>query len=754
MRQQSGAIARSFTNLDWDVQTVQSSGNLLAGTKRFFLSGTNRVGRNYLSDPKTVTILDGDKLSFTIASTVRGAGEDLWRLLISAADTTNPQDAVMIAEIKVILDDQQTQINLPLPFDLLNPTDIETNLANMTVATVADLDTVVNPINGQLKSVDNLGGAWRRYDSNSGLWVPHYFSTQFTYISNIQGPEGADQLLGADLIIKPPKIDTSGSQTTTIPLRYEIVNGEAGQEGSSEEGSLNLRIAINGSPLDENGRFYGPRFADIYKYKLIGYRDVAERTLDVSMLNAGVTQSWHPELKRILIPDPLPVGSAIVLDLWIDTPTLNLNQAGYNAGDILGVSFDKLARSGQPTDLVYITGDNKVLAEGGGLIALPDKLTDGAAIIGRLIFEAPIQNGIFNSALQDQEDQLVIINSAPGGTVRTSESPASLLTSEGIRAVFSTRDGFSDPSEISDEYVLTAENSLEFTINHPVDINGLATIRSNYPDPLVRGRTDAKWQNLPFRVFLYKGSQLYQQNTLEISNGDPSQTITIQNLDDFTPINTGLPSGTNTYGPNYSLYTPLKPSIGIPVNVPGVLQPDIYRIAIVYYYTSPNNIITRIDHQAPGTLAYMPATIENLLAVFPLWSNTHLTTESARELDSSTLINGSVHMFVDKNYAPYVFRNDVFLDDDGVSAISPQGFGTFFPQPTLGFEIASQTQVFPRKPRLIFGYGFTIEENIISDAIVVSINPDVIVQGESTQYLLSPEGEFYESPEGEVYTTQ
>ncbi len=734
MRSQLASFSLQLTNTDWGVSREEGTGNLQAGTKTVYLQLQNRVGRNLLSVGKSITYETGDSVIVTLPDSLIREGEDVWAFVISAEDTGNIEDAVQIAIVDYKLSDQISMIELPIELTLSEEAHLETN--NLNVADANNLPSGSDQINGQLRFIDSDNKLYR-YNAETDIWIEHYFDTANTFLNSTKEARGADQELGADLIIPPLSIDNNASPITTQPIRYWLIGAESEEEGITMGGNFNLRIAINGSTVSETGKVWGNVFAGLFKFQLIGYYRLLTRSIDTGMESVGVTQTWHPQYNLLSLPLDLPAGYAAVFDIWLEADLTALTGAGFDEGDTLGISFDRLGRLGLPSDIAPLTGD-AVFAEGNQLLVLPNKILSGKAIAGGFFFDAPAQAGIFNSAPANTPNQVVILNGATGGTVRTSVAPAVLLSSEVIRCTFSTEAGYTDPSEFSDPFILNATGGLTITLVHPVNPNNRANIRGDYSDPAIAGSPLADWNNPPTRGYLLQGSTLWEKQTLITSDSSATQTFEILNLEDFRQVEY-IGSGSSILGADFGLFKPGKPSISELEG--GVLQPNTYQFAFRYEYTAPNNLITRIRHDVEGTINVFPQTLSDLLSTYKRWSDTVLTIAEARALDTSLRNPLSVWLISDLNFAPYILRLDITSADDGRNVIRfSQGVGGFIPLKTLGIRFATNTRLLDSYSLVRFSSGLIADEDILGSAITVRVDDSIFPSIESRPNLIDDSG--------------
>lgn len=740
MKYQVGSFTQQLSNGDWIASVDTGTGNLIASAITLYIQLLNQVGLNLLSPGKILTYQTGDRIIINIPASLIANGENVFKIIISGEKTGDVNDAVQLAAIEYRLSDQVSTIALPVDLILSEEAHLETD--NLNVANAASLPSGADLINGQLRYLESEM-KWVRYEELIDVWVDHYFDTASTYLNNTEDLKGADQDLGADVIIPPLPINTDIAPITTSPIRYWLIGAVSESEGITISGSFNLRISINGATVSDTGKIWANAFAGLFKFQLVGYYRLLTRGIDTGMDGVGVTQAWHPQYNLINLPIALPSGYAAVYDIWLDGDFTNL----IGSGDTLSIDFDRLGRVGIPTELAQLTGD-VVFSEGNQLLALPNKILDGIAIAGGFYFKAPTEAGIFNSAPANTANQVVILNGATGGTVRTSVTPATLLSSEVIRATFSTEAGFTDPSEFSDIFTLTATGGLTITVQHPVNPNNRATVRANYPDNAIASSILADWDNPDFRVYVLQGSNLWEEQSLRNSDSSASQEIEIQDLSNFVLVSF-IPDSVALLGVDFGLFAPGKPIVA--QGTGGVLQPNNYQVAIRYEYPSPNNSITRIRHDVPEAITVFPQSLADLLSTLQRWSNTVISVAEARVLDADLRTPLSVWLISDLGYAPYLLRLDITSPDDGRNVIKfDVGVGGFIPLKTLGLRFSNESQLFDAYSIVRIGSGLIVDEDIVGSAIAIRLDESIIAPIETRTNLLDSQGNFLKSANGDL----
>lgn len=682
MRSQHGSFTERFAQLDWAVEQLASEGNLTANTYHFSVSAFNRVGRGLLSGIKSITTVAGDKIRITLGSSLVQPGEDVWGIIVSCQTTGNQNEAVQVAMFDVR--DRADQVStFELPGEIEFTEDYQLETIDLAVDSSGDLPLAVP--HGAVRTITDESDRIVFWSAIAAQWENYFFDSIFTYLGNPQNEEGSDQILGADPIIPPLMFDTEVSRVTTTKERYWLVNEAAEGQGADLEGNINLRIFINGATTKGN-IIWGNVFAGLIKFELVGYYRLLSRGLDSSLDFVGVTQEWHPAENQLTLPDPLPAGYAAVYDIWLDGDTSLFSLAGYEASDVLSISFDYLGKVGRYIpELAALIGEDMVFADRDRLLVLPNKILSGSAIVKKFFFEkAREEKGIFSDVSPNTPNQNLIINGATGGTIRTSTSSAT-LSSEAIRATFSTEAGYTNPSDYSNEVTLSESSGLRITLNNPVGLNNKATVRSDYPDPLIAGNDQADWDNPLQRIYLVLNDlTIYEQQTPVTSGSSATQTIEITDLSDYLDVTENPPQDAEVlFGSNFSLFKPGTPELEELVG--GSLPAGTYKVAVRIEYPEPNYSITRLDQSSSHLIPQLNQTFAEALAGFKIWQDKRLTTEEMRSLPTADRVSYSVWINTSFGNVPYILDPTITSEDDGRNVIRfDNGIGGFIPLKSFG----------------------------------------------------------------------
>ena len=430
------------------------------------------------------------------------------------------------------------------------------NTSNLEVATASELPSGSDLINGIVRKVTDEDKIYA-YNEEEAAFLTHKFSSINTFLTETDLEEGADQLLGAAPIFSVPRKEAG---VDSVRVRYWLLNGFSEQDNPviSAGQSFNFIIYVNGeSYTDSEGKtiWFNQVFDGLIKFELVGYYRYLNAAFDNSIDSAGIEQIWSPSSipKSILtLPQDLPAGWAAVVDVWLSFDEITRANRGIQETDFIGIEFDRPRKFSAPSPLTNALGNNTIFGTDDRALVLPNKIFAGKGVInGR---DVSVEEQVLEGISQDTDNQLVVINSLDG-SVRVVQPAEEIFNEEIVRASISTSPGRTNPSEVSNSVTLTAGQSLSVTIAHPV-IGNRATVRGDYPDPLIVGSTLAFWDNPEMRLAIAHDGTLYEANYLVSADTISSQTIEISSLDDFVEVGF-LPEVASDFG----LFKPQAPTI-------------------------------------------------------------------------------------------------------------------------------------------------------------------------------------------------
>ena len=751
LRAQHGSFRRLVDSEDWNA-VVESNGNLTAPvTLYLYVQLVNRVGRNLLSVPRSVSAAAGDKIVVTFNESLVRPGEDVLAIILSASLTNEPTTAVQIAWLDYRLADQISTIALPATIELTEDAHVE--VTDLTVDTAAHLPSGTDQLNGMVREITDEGKIYS-YSGLEDSWLFHKFSTVGSYNSQTDLEEGADQLIGAVPLFLPP---VKSSTADSVRVRYWLLNGfEENSAPVIRQGqSINFIISVNGetySSVEGRSLWFNQVFDGLIKFELVGYYRYLNSSFDNSMDGAAVEVTWSPlsiPPSVLTLPVDLPSGWAAVIDVWLSFDEITLQNRGIKDTDVIGIEFDLPRKLSTPSPLVNAFGENIIFSEGDRALVLPDKIFSGKGIVdGR---DVSIEEQDLEGIVADTDNQLVVVDSV-NSNVRLVQPGEEIYNSESVRATISTSGGRTNPSSASNTVDLASGQSLEITITHPV-IGNRGTVRGNYPDSLIAGSTLAFWDNPDLRLAIAHDNTLYEANYLITADTASSQTISLSSLDDFVEV-PFLPSVSNDFG----LFEPQAPSLAA-TGTAGTLPVGEYKAFFVYEYPAPNTSITKVSHEpdflesitSTPALKTMPGNFQEL-AKPSLWSKDILATVAdARALSGQDLLPWRVWQLGAKRI-PYHYNPNNNSPDDAVSVIRPDAVatGALVPVPTLGLRVANALTIFNPHTLLKIGKGLSVTEDVAGDAIVVSLDSSAIAPVETVEPIYTSGGSVLQASNGEI----
>ena len=715
MRFQLGSFIDKVPVSDWSV-TVESGGNLSGGAINLHLSLVNRVGFNLLSIPVNAVYSAGDKLTIVLNPSIIRDGEDIHKFVISGQTTGNNSDAVQLAEISYREEFDTgnfTLATLPLTLELTEDSHLET--ANLAIADFSNFPAI--PVNGMLRE---LGGQWYRYDVDAtegaypatiGYWIAHYFSTASTYLTSTQSDRGADRSQGA-AIIAPPKKKIGNNDS--LKVRYWGNNDDLAGEIIKTGTALQLLVSVNGNLFSNSAPDgYGSKFSNLIKYQLVGYYRTSDSSFNSSVTDAGTINLWSIN-NPIVIPEDLTPGYIAVYDIWLSYTESQIAGKGISENDVIGIGLKLGLDAVGSSSLAAIYGNNLILNRQQCLTIVPNKMLSGYGIVNGLDFQ--VSDFLPLAGMQqDTANQLVLI--APD--TKSVRVGLTATTGEVVRATISTEGGYGQPSPVSNSIALIAGQNLEITFSHPV-AGGKATIRGDYPDSQTAGNNQADWNSPDIRLFVKEGGQWYQKTNLIAATAFATQTITLTDLADFSPV-PGIPDGIPIYGADFGLYAAGQPTI-VATGTGGSLTAGTYEAIWYYEYPLPNAKITKIDHVANNAIAKEETTQSKV------YQDT-LTLAAAKALTINDLSADLLYAVKNNNTQNLYYwdATSVLAGDDytvvevaGIASGRLRLVGT--PKPNYSNGTNSYSQ-----PTLEFGSSFTVTEDAPNNKIAIAFDTTLLV---------------------------
>jgi hypothetical protein len=707
--------------IDYTVTVLTGDGNLTnAISGEIYIQLFNRAGRNLLSPKTTINLAAGDGIEITLNESLIQPGEELGVMgaIISFSASSLPEDAKQLARWEAKESDQITLTTLPATITL---TEDEHFVTDGIVANAASLPTGDNLTHGMLRQVTETTKIYR-YDSSAlegdiagdpaGYWVEDFIGFD-TFIGSTEDENGSDRSISAvtNYIPAPPKQD--GVDST--PIAYWILNGLDEDSGSVilPQTLLNLRVRVNGLERAGDNYDFNVVFSNLFKIKSQGYVRRVDGSLDTSITDFGVEFNWNPNENLIIVPQQILRGYAWAIEI---SASFNINQlqGRVSPGDSITIDIFEIGSTGIYTAAYYLVGD-AVLNALKRMRVVPTKLLPGLAFFKTFFTPVFIEKPLIG-LLPDTPNQLVAVSGSLGGDVRIIQDIADLGDNEVVRAIVSTEANFSSPSPTSTPLTIAANQNIIVTLEKPI-LNGKGIIRADYPD-VIAGNIDANWNNPSIRLYVLFDGDLYQRNSLIVSNSSTLQNITIDNLNDFTIIAATEPPTQPDLSFGLWGYNSITAVVGA---AGGILAAGDYSFIWAWEYPSPNELITKIDHSEINTnVAEISKTLSDILSDVEYYGDPLPDAAAARELLVEELINQKVFMV---GFSPFVYDVSSEATDDGVNAIKPNAVSTnpgrlvAFPNKVT---VSDGTNSYTRDEIAVDSNDFALSDNTTSAGLALS----------------------------------
>lgn len=509
---------------------VSNSGaTTVARTLSFCLQAENVVGHTLPSSilgPYTINV--GERLTLTLTNTVRKAGESWLAYSLSASLTNTPSSFVQVARIPAY----DTSHNLAsFPLSIVLATDNAFQLSQ-TVPTASDLP-LINLIAGMRRGVYDLGYVFE-YDptsiltvngvsvltapSSPGRWLR--VGSFSNFIDDETEPGGSAQDLRNinELVVKYPRYACNGNDGQA--MGFWLKNTDTAPIPSGQR----ILITVLMNEIVRSGTFEG-----LLRATFKGYVNTNDGTLRTTNANGTLMRGrdtpilFENKKTDLIFEDDLQSGEAYWLEVLPNFIPSYLN-FGVANHSLIAISCTIAAQAGAFVEGGDAQG-NRIYAKYDLGLAVPIK---GAAV--RVLKRSGIVNSRSFLAIAPTTVSPFTFNTA-GQRVRINGNGAvyrgtgSLLDTEATRAVVELLPGTSAASPLSSPVVINATQGLQVTVTYPS--NGTnATIRANYPDPLLAGNTKAELNPLFVTLYVQLGSVLKRFVNLLLIDG-PTQTFDV-----------------------------------------------------------------------------------------------------------------------------------------------------------------------------------------------------------------------------------
>lgn len=602
-----GSILNQFATSTVTIAAASGGTTTVGGSYDFFIQGRNRAGRNLLSSAIAVSWTVGQKIDITINSAVRTTGGDLFRVIISAVESSDgsPNNATILAEVE--LKDASQTVDEVLPTTISLTTDGHLELDNLIVADAVSLPAT--PVNGQRRFVTS-DSKWYRYDARADEWEVSTLGSG-AYLSSTTALGGCDRPLndlGSNIILSPP--DYPGDNSEGAPVQLWLNNAFGGANVLQQGTTLSFQISVNNETDTKTGTW------DVIFYDRLEWRFLGVVTVATGAINATIQSAFAPWDGSFFAPVDINPGEALAVEVRLKFNLSELqNILPDNAS--IGINFVALGLRGDEFPAGYFTGSS--VSKGELMRVLPTTtgltIKSGLVIVvptdGQTPFISPLRSEQFITGLQsDTAGQKVTLNAALGGRVLVRQPSESLLVNEGLRAIVSTAFGTNPVSAWSSPLVVAAGDAIALTLTYPT------AIEANYPD-VIAGAI-ATFNAPQIKVWLrVDGGTIYELAGLNVTEGEPSDSFTIADLASATTV-ASLPPNPAA---NFGLFDNPTPNSSV-ANGGGSLAAGSYEIAIAAHYPSPNTDVTSISHQeADGCLPELSQSLSDILGSSDYWGD-------------------------------------------------------------------------------------------------------------------------------------
>lgn len=671
--------------------TAAAGGALPSGSIWLSFQARSRGGRNLLATPVQVSYSAGQKIEIAIAPTARVLGEDIFEFVVSGSATNSQTAMRRLASWRsrdpklidtVFYPGEGTDRTLPHTIELSQAEHVKTAIADITVATVANLPISTNLVHGMIRFI-TATSQYVRYDSEAsnglyaatvGYWQLSSLNEWQTYLAATTDPGGCDFSLfdiDADQIISPPPYNPQG-QEQEVPVLFWYSNGLAEDSGSILEAGTRLGVQISSNGENKSIAFDGRAIA-----RIRGVVRRSDGSLDTSIPGAGTDISLAGErdgdlarLAKIETPVDLARGYALLIEFAFKFRAQELAGKGIIDGAQLRIVLFEEGQLGVPNDAVYSLVGDAIFSSGDRVRVLP-KLVGGIRRLGGtgIIKRYPLPDNLgsrdLSGLLANTPDQRIVISGALAGDIAIRQPTDTVLGSEAVLAIVSTATGTYTPTDWTDPIAISGgSQAIQVTVNYPCTTGGLGTVRSDYPDPTIRSNAKGDFNPPKLRVFVRKDGGTVQEIDPVVVLPSTGQTFVITTLIGATSLG-ALPETPN---PEFCLWD-YDGISGTSISAASSLTAGIYEVAIAYDYDLDSNEVTAITHDpALGCIPLLSTTLGDAIASAGYWLPPSLNKAQART--RINLNNGAVFMILDQA-VPYYFDAGSFAADDDFAVLRP-----------------------------------------------------------------------------------
>ena len=535
------------------------------------------MGVNSPSLEQSITPTTGQGIRVTIPTTFRRASDSPDYVVIEGSSNSGSNYTVLA--IAYLKDSNGNDLSLPLDVNLNNPGLLNPDLTVNNLTALTSLPPT-NFINGKRVfvtsessyfsyqasyplPVNNIGVV---SSSSSGVWVKENSRTVF--VSDLEGLGGVygSPLTSIGIVPFAYEEDLTDSYPLTLLLR----NGFDNNQALIPTGTLiGLRPFIDGNPSPNllQGKV---------RIQLIGFIDPINGTFTSSgspMITFDATRS-----NQLALPTDLQSGHAAVYKVYLNYAAISLS----NISPFSKITFELFIYSQNGIDAPWtaFTG-NFASQEGDQRRALPSfgnsvLVGSGVVAVNGLISPS-LPRETISGLLPNSNSQTAYIDG--NGLPVISNTPFQFDT---LWATLGSQAGLSELVDFG-SVNLTSLDSIEISIDHPIDINGDGIIRSDYSDLTIRGK-NADFNPSKIYIFLDDGIDTYltEVNPTLTAN----QIVTISALG---TVETPLEVVSTSFG----FYVPVLDSLNLTGS--GSIPVGTYQVLVGYYYDG--NTLSSISNQ-------------------------------------------------------------------------------------------------------------------------------------------------------------
>lgn len=651
---------------------VSSGGSTtIAHSLYFTLQGQNVAGYNLPSSiVGPIAIAAGEQLTITLPTTIQNSGEYFSHYILSASATNDPATFVQLATISAF-DSLGAPVSLPTSLTL--NTDEHFKLSAI-VANPAALPTA-SLVPGLRRGVSSLAAVFEYnpaslLDVNGttaldaapapGRWLRvGGFST---VVTDITDPGGCRQdARDPDVVINVSGYPCDGSNGPGF--RFWLMNDDISPIPSGQ------RVVI-GVTLDEvprSGLFEG-LLRCIFRGFVSTSTGVIRTTTGTGEDMSGVGNEIIFENKKtdLILEDDLNPGEAYVIEIYPHFRADQLNNQILNQS-LLKVNVALALQAGAFVEGGSAWGDRIYPDYDRGLV-VPQRVAarclKRSGMVNSRSFLAIASTPVLG-AVQNTDDQPLYISSNGVAYFKPSTEPK--LDTEAIRAKISTLAGVSDPSPWSAPLTVTSGNAIDITCTYPS--NGTtATIRANYPDPLLIGNSQGQLNAQ--LVTLYVRSTVSSVATIKAFPGrllvdGATQTFAISDWNAGTTISV-VPVAPTA---DFSLFE----AVSATALVAGIGNIPAGTIEAAFAYEYDGSQITSISHRSiDGCIHTSTLTLAEVEETSQYWATAVSTIAELRAVPAAQII-GYQSRYVAEVNRVYHYDPSSIATDDGRIILKPTG---------------------------------------------------------------------------------